>query len=126
MAIYRQRVCRRYDKRGCHDTPFCFIYMVYYASTSPLYTKKRCHLLWWHLLRLFCSSELLTRLGLLRFALPRGAMRIKESPMVRSKRTTFHFVYRAYYASILHPIYKIKDATISGGIIVASFALQSC
>ena len=91
-----------------------------------IYRQRVCRSLKVYYASILHLSELLTRLGLLRFALPRGAMRIKESPMVRSKRTTFHFVYRVYYASILHTIYKIKDATISGGIIVASFALQSC
>lgn len=33
---------------------------------------------------------------------------------------------KVYYASILHTIYKIKDATFYGGIFYASFALQSC
>ena len=70
-----------------------------------IYRQRVCRSLKVYYASILHLSELLTRLGLLRFALPRGAMRIKESPMVRSKRTTFHFVYRGVLCKHSTPLY---------------------
>ena len=70
-------------------------------------------------------GRLLTRLEVASNLLPRGAMRIKEATMIGACNARPIILYIGLIVQAQSPIYKITDAVLSDGIIVASFALRA-